>query len=158
MIVLIAAAAIASRRPSSPTPTTSCPIRYSFGKFGCCRVGQAEGRPIDALNEIHARAPGVIFKAGDGGIVFEATACDRCYVTSYSSIPNNIVQLGRCVTDKAAIIHEVLHKMGFMREQFHKDAAAFVTVNESLLPPDWRYQWVANHPVLPTASSTSAPS
>lgn len=149
MIVFVLAAAVTARRSVLAATDNHMPLAFSFGEFGCHGVNNAEGRAhvIDALNEIHAHARGVVFYEGEGGLFFRGDDCDKCNVYGYGSV-NNDVHIGRCARNKAAIIHEVLHKLGFQHEQFHPDAGIYVTINESLLPDDWKAQWVGVDPIV----------
>jgi hypothetical protein len=150
MIVFLVAAVATARRSVLAATDNTVPLAFTFGEFTCGAVGGEEGRArvIDALNEIHAQAPGVTFYEGVGGVVFKADECDECKVNGYGSVPNNDIQLGRCVTDKSAIIHEVLHKLGFQHEQFHPDAGDYVVVNASLLDSVWRAQWFNSEAIV----------
>lgn len=140
MLAFVLTAAVASRRAVLAYTDYGSPFRFQIGEFLCTDREYARAAVIDALNEIHSHVKGLAFVEGGGGVVYQGIDCNGCHVWGYSSV-NNKVEIGGCVNDKAAIIHETLHKLGFQHEQFHPDAKKFLVVNETMLPEFWRDQW-----------------
>lgn len=111
------------------------PITYSYGNHTC--AGSTAVRR--ALDHVAAAAGGLAFVKGQGGIVFQATDCAVC------QIKGNVVETGGCHGHRN-VVHEVLHALGFEHEQFHPDAARWLTVDLDRIPAEWRGQWAPRNP------------
>jgi len=139
-IVLLAMASPARRAVVAYTDNGPI-LEYAFGDFACgIDVPTASAHVVAALSLISRTTPGLTFTPGPNGLEFVATDCASCNVWGYTSV-NNTINLGWCATNLHAIVHEILHKLGFEHEQFHPNAADYVTINTSAMTAEAVVQW-----------------